>query len=694
VLDRTAGSAPELRAWRALPRLRDVLLNLAVAATYWIVAELTLLPATPEGRVTPMWPAAGVAVAAVLLGGTRLLPGIAAGSLLLTTPRSPLPAAFAIAMGAALEAVIDVSVLRRLRFDERMERVRDPFVLALAALTGSAVSAAVGTTALRLTGTLAADELRYQFILWWMRNCLGVQIVVALIVTWARGRPIVWTWPRVFEGLALAVGVLLMSQLLFGMWAIYPGHNVPLTFLFFPAIGYAGLRFGPAGAATGVAVLAIFTLPIAAFGVGPFAAFPIALTQFLLHLFLSLGSLTGQTLAAVMAEREDALQRRLALEEQLLHSQKMEAVGRLAGGIAHDFNNLLTAIIGYAELVMTGLERNDPRRADAEEITRAAMRASDLTRQMLAFSRRQLLQPQVIDLNVTVSKVEPMLRRVIGEDIGMTIAPKAANAQVRVDPGQIEHVIMNLVVNARDAMPHGGRLTVETSDVVLDATDVPADMPPGPYAVLSVSDSGIGMSAEVRARIFEPYFTTKEVGKGTGLGLSTVYGIVRQSGGYIEVFSEPGLGSTFKIYLPRTKPEASSAIATVEEQLPTGTEHILVVEDDVSVRRLSREILERLGYSVTEAASGRAGLALGTDETRHFDVALCDVILGDMNGPAVYEALRALRPSVRVLYMSGYADEAIVRTGVLEQGYPFLPKPFRPHDLARKVREVLDAEAQ
>ena len=278
-------------------------------------------------------------------------------------------------------------------------------------------------------------------------------------------------------------------------------------------------------------------------------------TQFLLFLFLALGSLSGQLLAAIMAERDDALERRLLLEEQLRHSQKMEAVGRLAGGIAHDFNNLLTAIIGYTEIVLTSLDPKDERRADAEEIGRAAMRAADLTRQMLAFSRRQVLQPKIIDLNTALSKVEPMLRRVIGEDIVMTVTGKATSPYVRVDPGQVEQVVMNLVVNARDAMPQGGRLTVETADAVLDdaaLADQP-DVKPGTYVMLSVTDTGVGMPPEVRARIFEPFFTTKDVGKGTGLGLSTAYGIVRQSDGHIAVSSELGLGTTFRIYLPRSE---------------------------------------------------------------------------------------------------------------------------------------------
>jgi len=531
-----------------------------VAVIYGVVAELTLLPATSPGRVTPMWPAAGVAVAAMLLRGRGLIPGIAAGALITTSLHMSIPAALAIALGIMLEALIDVRLLQRFEFDERLERVRDPLILSAVSLAGAAVAGVLGMLAIVVNGTAAPEPL-VAFVLWWMRDWLGVQIVVALVATWARSRRLDWTWPRL--------------------------------------------------------------------------------------------------------------------------------ASRLVGGIAHDFNNLLTAILGYTEIVMVSLEPGDPRRADTEEIARSAMRAGDLTRQMLAFSRKQVLQPKVIDLNVTLSKVEPMLRRVIGEDIVMTIAAKATAGLVRVDAGQIEQVIMNLVVNARDAMPRGGRLTVETSDVRLDASALPPDTTPGMYALLAVSDTGVGMPADVRARIFEPYFTTKDIGKGTRLGLSTAYDIIRQSDGHIQVYSEPGLGTTFRIYLPRSE-AAATVEAPVDENMPRGTEHILLVEDDPSVRRMSREILERLGYSITEAASGRAGLALGSDDTRHFDLAFCDVILGDISGPAVYEALRALRPSVRVLYMSGYVDEAIVRTGVLDEGHPCLQKPFTPRDLAVKLREVLD----
>jgi signal transduction histidine kinase len=485
---------------------------------------------------------------------------------------------------------------------------------------------------------------------------------------------------------------LIASQLIFGLWGIFATRNVPVAFLFFPIVGWAGLRFGARGAASITALVSAFAIVIAGLGLGPFAEFPIEFVHALLFAFLSLGSLSGLLLAAIMAERDDAMAKRLLLEEQLRHSQKMEAVGRLAGGIAHDFNNLLTAIIGYTEIVLYGLDPKDDRRADAEEIGRAAMRAADLTRQMLAFSRRQVLQPKIVDLNMALTKVEPMLRRMIGEDIVMTVNGRAAHPFVRVDPGQVEQVVMNLVVNARDAMPKGGRLSVETAEATLDASAI-AEMPdakPGEYVTLSVADTGIGMPPEIRARIFEPYFTTKDVGKGTGLGLSTAYGIVRQSDGHIALSSEVGQGTTFRIYLPRAEAPQVTAADTVAEKLPEGAEHILLVEDDSSVRRLVKELLVRLGYSVTEAASGRAGLALGSDDTRHFDLAVCDVILGDMSGPAVAEALSALRPSIRVLYMSGYTDEAIVRTGVLDEGKPFLQKPFTPLQLSKKIREVLD----
>ena len=670
-----------------------IVLNGIVALFAWGLAELVLYPARGGRAVTPIWPPVGLAVALTYIGGFRLLPGIVLGSLALGLRYNAWPLALLLALAQVVQPIIDIRIMKALGFDPKLERVRDPIALSLiAGPVGSFLAALLAVFLYFAFGSRPIDTLPYDFMLWWLRDWLGVMVTTPLIFAWVYGRSTVWSWPRVGEAVALFLTLFAGSQLMFGLWGVFATRDVPIAFIFFPIIGWAGLRFGARGATMIVAMLSAFAIAIAGMGIGPFSAFPIEFTQFLLFSFLALGSLSGLMLAAIMAERDDALTKRLILEEQLRHSQKMEAVGRLAGGIAHDFNNLLTAIIGYTEIVLTSLDPTDDRRADAEEIGRAAMRAADLTRQMLAFSRRQVLQLKVIDLNTALGKVEPMLRRVIGEDISMTVTGKATNAFVRVDPGQVEQVVMNLVVNARDAMPKGGRLTVETADAVLDDVAL-ADSPdarPGAYVMLSVSDTGTGMSTEVRARIFEPYFTTKDVGKGTGLGLSTAYGIVRQSDGHISVSSEQGLGTTFRIYLPRSEAPVQSAIDAGGEKMPDGTEHILLVEDDASVRRLSKELLVRLGYSVTEAASGRAGLALGSDDTRHFDLALCDVILGDMSGPAVAEALSALRPSIRVLYMSGYTDEAIVRTGVLDEGKPFLQKPFTPMQLAKKVREVLD----
>jgi len=687
------GPLKPIQAWFAANRLAaTIILNVIVGLASWGLAELVLTPAIGGRPVTPIWPPVGLAVAVIYLGGYRLLPGVALGAFLLAVTRVPIHWAAMMGLAALIQPIIDVRILRWLKFDDKLERVRDPVILSLAAgPAGAIVAALVAVTLQMLNGQYQREDFGYHLVLWWLRDWLGVMVTTTLIFTWIKGAAIKWTWQRVAEGLALTVALVGGVQLMFGLWEFYGQRDVPVAFVFFPIMGWAGLRFGTRGAATVVAGVAAFAMSMTGMGAGPFMQFPVEFTQLLLFIFLALGSLSGQLLAAIMAERDDAMAKRLVLEEQLRHSQKMEAVGRLAGGIAHDFNNLLTAIIGYTEIVLYSLDPKDERRADAEEIARAAMRAADLTKQMLAFSRRQVLQPKVIDLNIALRKVEPMLRRVIGEDIVMTVTGKASHPFARVDPGQVEQVVMNLVVNARDAMPQGGRLTVEAADAVLDSEAV-ADLPdatPGAYVMLSVSDTGSGMPPEVRARIFEPYFTTKDVGKGTGLGLSTVYGIIRQSDGHISLSSELGLGTTFRIYLPRAEAPVVVAAEQGVEKMPEGTEHILLVEDDPSVRRLSKELLLRLGYSVTDASSGRAGLALGSD-TRHFDLALCDVILGDMSGPAVAEALRALRPTIRVLYMSGYMDEAIVKTGVLDDGKPFLQKPFTPMQLAKKIREVLD----
>jgi len=381
------------------------------------------------------------------------------------------------------------------------------------------------------------------------------------------------------------------------------------------------------------------------------------------------------------------------LEEQLRQAQKMEAVGRLAGGVAHDFNNLLTAILGSTELLLGGLPGANPLREDAEEIRRAAERAAALTRQLLAYSRRQVLKPEPLNLNTVVAEMDRLLRRLIGEDVVLVTALAPDLGTVRADPGQIEQVIVNLALNARDAMPQGGRLSVATTNIELDPAYVGdhAGAKAGPFVLLTVTDTGTGMDPETTAHLFEPFFTTKEVGKGTGLGLATVYGIVKQSGGYITVYSEPGQGTSFKIYLPRV-PEASPVPKgpTAPRESTRGTETILVVEDEPAVRSLSRRALEGSGYTVLAAATGADALELAERHDGPIDLLVTDVVMPGMSGRELAEQLAPRRPGLRVLYMSGYPGDAVVQRGGLAAGVAFLQKPFTPDGLARQVRAVLD----
>jgi two-component system cell cycle sensor histidine kinase/response regulator CckA len=388
---------------------------------------------------------------------------------------------------------------------------------------------------------------------------------------------------------------------------------------------------------------------------------------------------------------------RKQLEDQLRQSQKMEAIGSLAGGVAHDFNNLLTAIIGYSQLAMGRLGYKERARADIAEIEKAAKRAAALTNQLLAFSRRQVLQPTVLDLNEVVMEVEKMLQRLIGEDIMLTTNLNTELGLVKADPGQIEQVIMNLVINARDSMPKGGKLTIETNNFVINRPYASrhGDVEPGPYVMLAVIDTGFGMDQETQARIFEPFFTTKQQGEGTGLGLSTVFGIVRQSGGHIWVYSEPGDGTTFKIYLPRIEDGASSVDEIREPVVESihGAETILLVEDEEVVRTLARQVLEINGYTVLEAESAADALILFEKHEGQIHLMVTDVVMPGKSGRELAERLVPSQPGMKVLYMSGYTDDAIVHHGVLDAGTSFLQKPFTPDALARKVREVLDKPA-
>lgn len=399
-------------------------------------------------------------------------------------------------------------------------------------------------------------------------------------------------------------------------------------------------------------------------------------------------------LQLVIAVRDISEYKRL--EAQFLQSQKMEAIGVLAGGVAHDFNNLLNVINGYSELLLDALQLEDPMRQDLEQIRDAGQRAAALTSQLLAFGRKQIMQPEIIDLNLVITQMSSMLRRLIGEDIEISINTPADLGLIHADSSKIQQIILNLIVNARDAMPSGGKLTVETLNVDFEEPYI-KDHPvatSGPYVMLAISDNGTGMDAKTQARIFEPFFTTKAKGKGSGFGLATVYGIVKQSSGYIWVYSEPAKGTTFKIYLPRIQAERLNAPAPkVQISGFSGSETILVVEDEASVRTLAVRILKDHGYHVLEAANGSEALQIAKEYAGKLHMIVTDVIMPGMSGKMMIAQLEAEQPNVKVLYISGYTDNSIVHHGILDSNVAFLQKPFSIEGLVRKVREVLDTAA-
>ena len=401
---------------------------------------------------------------------------------------------------------------------------------------------------------------------------------------------------------------------------------------------------------------------------------------------------TNRRLEGELADRERAESERAHLTEQLQRAQKIDSLGRLAGGVAHDFNNLLTVITGHADLIQAQPGSHDSLRDSVNEIRSAAIRATELTRQLLAFSRRQLLQPRVLDLNASIRESSKMLRRLLGEDVELQTVLAPELGRVKADPGQLDQVLVNLAVNARDAMPRGGKLTIETGNVTVDAEEAQRhpSFKAGTYILLAVSDTGAGIAKEDMPYIFEPFFTTKDQGQGTGLGLSMVYGIVKQSGGWIWAYSEKDHGTTFKIYLPRVRGPLTVTDGAAEPESPRGTEIILVVEDDDTVRKLTCHVLRKHGYQVIEAANGADALVVCEKQQSAIALLVSDVVMPRMSGPELATRLKTLHPEMKILYTSGYTDAAVVRHGLSEETMNFLQKPFTPKQLTRKVRDVLD----
>ena len=407
------------------------------------------------------------------------------------------------------------------------------------------------------------------------------------------------------------------------------------------------------------------------------------------------GSVLWDGMLLDVSELKRSEEEKSALQAQLFHSQRLEAMGRLAGGVAHDFNNLLTVILGYSEFLLESLEENSSRRREVEQIRKAGDKASALTQQLLAFSRRQVVKPALLNLNESISDLSKMLRRVIGEDVDLQIHLAGTACWVKADRVQVDQMIMNLVVNARDAMPQGGRLTIETGTVTLDGPAIFEDfeIPGGVYVVVSISDTGCGMDEETRRHVFDPFFTTKEVGKGTGLGMSTVYGAVKQSGGHIVIFSEPGKGTTLKIYLPLASGQAAAQTDTphrLPKEAYPGAEAILVVEDDSAVRSVAKRVLVENGYTVFDADCGEAALRICAREDLVIDLLLTDTIMPGMNGPELAKRVRELRPGLKTVFMSGYTDTVLIKSGVVDDSTVLIPKPFSAASLTRSIRRALD----
>lgn len=666
------------------------------------------------GGTVSLWPPSGVMLAVLALSPAARWPWLIAGALAGSIASDmmsgySLPLAIFAASANAFDAAVGAWVLRRLLGSPiHFSSIRAVVVLAVGVvLVTNAVTALPG--ALMLTVGFGSPFLR-NWSVWWAGDGLGMLIVAPVILTWTetlRRRTRVPA-TKVVEAFLLAALTLTAASLVLG-----PAHALVPSgpYLLFPLMLWAGLRFGAVGSATSTLAVASVAIWHTSLGQGPFVDATAGAAAAVLdtYAFLAVAGVSSLIAATALQERQDALaqlrhsqaekrasdEARRAIEEQYRQAQKMEAVGELAGGVAHDFNNLLTVVLANTEMLMADVGHDNVLRAQLEQVHAAGQRAAALTRQLLAFSRRQILAPRVVSLADAVRGIEPMLKRLIGENVSVRVRIPDRVSPIMADAGQLEQVILNLSINARDAMPEGGVLTIEVSEGDLDTqTARNKDLQPGPYVILSVTDTGTGIPPEAMGRIFDPFFTTKPLGRGTGLGLSTVHGIVKQSGGGIEVSSALGHGSTFRVYMPRVDDEVDAeAPAVVPVTAAPLRATILIVEDEPNVGKLTRRIVERAGYRALLAASPSEALAMASAEPQ-IDMLLTDVVLPEMSGRALAGRLLTTHPELKVLYMSGYSDDALSQHGVLDPGIALIEKPFRAGGLLARMEAILRGDPE
>ena len=698
---------PKKIVWRAA-------ILASVTLAYFMAGRFGLSLAFLNSNASPVWPPTGLALATMLLLGRWIWPSVLVGAFLVNFSNSgSWNASLMIACGNALEALAAFWMAERFCGGiKAFETIPGIFKFALTSgMIASALSATLGVGALYLNGLAPQAELPRILLTWWMGDTISVWLLAPCLILLGREKHFHLDRERILEGICLVVCLFITGQLVFGGWLPEAHRNLPLEYLGIPFIIWACYRFGNKGAILAVVFLGAIAVNGTLRGMGPFAVPDMNTSLLLLQAFLGTVSLTSLILATALGLKRNAMRRMARLveeshaaqeklrnaEEHIRQSQKMEAVGRLAGGVAHDFNNLLTAINGYSEVLMGRLDEEDPNRAFVQEIRKAGDRAALVTQQLLAFSRRQMVMPKVLDLNAVIGDLEKMLSRLIGENIACKTEPGEIG-NIKADPGQIAQVVMNLVLNARDAMPVGGRVTLSTSDVEITGNESDLHLKPesGKYVCLEVRDSGVGMGRDVLEHLFEPFFSTKQAGGpgggGTGLGLSTVYGIMQQNRGGLKVVSEPGKGATFTAYFRRSEDDWSPG-SEAAAQMPAAMapkETVLVVEDEENVRNLVRHVLEAQGYEVLDASGAREAMYMHENHPGRIDLLLTDIVLSGKSGREIAREFAELRPGIKVIFMSGYADDTLMRSELEKNRALFMGKPFTPSRLLHKVRAALD----